>query len=79
MRDEQRRKESNRWLLQARRDLHAAVNGRGIAGEQRCFLAQQASEKAINAVLIGEGIEFPFTHDLERNETLDRPHLRRDR
>ena len=31
-----------------------------------CFDAQQAAEKALKAVLIGRGIEFPYVHDLAR-------------
>ncbi len=33
---------------------------------QVCFLAQQAAEKALKAVLVLLEIEFPFTHDLDR-------------
>ena len=34
--------------------------------EDLCFQAQQAAEKAIKAVLIDRGIEFPHVHDLSR-------------
>lgn len=30
-----------------------------------CFHAQQAAEKAIKAVLLRLGVEFPYTHDLK--------------
>lgn len=30
-----------------------------------CYLAQQAAEKALKAVLIGARTQFAFTHDLE--------------
>ena len=33
--------------------------------EQLCFHAQQAVEKALKAVLVSRGIDFPLTHDLE--------------
>ena len=32
--------------------------------EDLCFEAQQAAEKAIKAVLIRRGIEFPYVHNL---------------
>lgn len=38
--------------------------------EDLCFEAQQAAEKAIKAVLIRCGIEFPYVHDLARLLTL---------
>ena len=34
--------------------------------EDLCFDAQQAAEKAIKAVMIGRGIDFPYIHDLAR-------------
>ena len=34
--------------------------------EDLCFEAQQAAEKAIKAMLIGRGVEFPYVHDLSR-------------
>ena len=34
--------------------------------EDLCFEDQQAAEKAIKAVMIRRGIEFPYTHDLAR-------------
>jgi HEPN domain-containing protein len=36
-----------------------------VRREQACFHAQQAAEKAIKAVLVSGGIEFPLTHDIE--------------
>ena len=32
--------------------------------EDLCFEAQQAAEKAIKAVMIARGIDFPYVHDL---------------
>ena len=55
------------WLNRARSNLigaRAAVPGRYL--EDLCFDAQQAAEKAIKAVMIRRGIEFPYVHDLER-------------
>ncbi len=39
--------------------------GRLSSPRHACFLIQQAAEKALKAVLVLEGIEFPFTHDLD--------------
>ena len=61
--------EAERWLAYARSDLSAA---RALMGDpehyprQVCFLAQQAAEKALKAILVLLDIEFPFTHDLDR-------------
>ncbi len=38
--------------------------------EDLCFDAQQAAEKAVKAVLIKRGIDFPYVHDLARLLTL---------
>ncbi|WP_298440240.1 HEPN domain-containing protein [Geobacter sp.] len=58
---------SSEWLAHARSDLAFARLGlnQDILPEQICFHAQQAVEKALKAVLLHEGIDFPFTHDLE--------------
>jgi HEPN domain-containing protein len=61
--------ESNRWLAYARSDLdaaHALLHDPDHYPRQVCFLAQQAAEKALKAVLVLLEIEFPFTHDLDR-------------
>jgi HEPN domain-containing protein len=36
-----------------------------VLPEQICFHTQQAAEKALKAVLLRKGIEFPLIHDLE--------------
>jgi HEPN domain-containing protein len=55
------------WLRQARSDLNAA---RCMAGEafhaQACYLAGQAAEKALKALLVAAGITPPYSHSLER-------------
>nr|WP_262917192.1 HEPN domain-containing protein [Salinibacter ruber] len=38
--------------------------------EDLCFDAQQAAEKALKALCIERGIEFPYVHDLARLVTL---------
>ena len=56
------------WLEHASIDLRYArrgVNDRLILGAHVCFHAQQAAEKAIKALLLAHGQQFPFTHDLE--------------
>ena len=60
--------ESKRWLAYARSDLeaaHALLRDPDHYPRQVCFLAQQAAEKALKAVLVLLEIEFPFTHDLD--------------
>jgi len=56
------------WLAHAQRDLRAAhtvhVNDNELV-EQACYFAQEAAEKAINAVLLERNVDFPYTHDLE--------------
>lgn len=55
------------WLRHARSDLAmaSAVGPVGdILAETLCFHAQQAAEKALKAVLVHGGIEFPRTHSL---------------
>lgn len=55
------------WLNRARSNLALAKNRIPDAYlEDLCFEAQQAAEKAIKAVLIASGIEFPYVHDLAR-------------
>lgn len=50
--------EAARWLAQARHDL---ADGRLVAEAGRhalaCFLAQQCAEKAVTALLLGQGAE----------------------
>jgi HEPN domain-containing protein len=61
--------ESKRWLAYARSDLdaaHALLRDTDHYPRQVCFLAQQAAEKALKAVLVLLEIEFPFKHDLDR-------------
>jgi HEPN domain-containing protein/predicted nucleotidyltransferase len=55
------------WLRYAEEDLEAAeriAGGTGWAPRIACYHAQQAAEKAIKAVLVEDGIPFPFVHDL---------------
>jgi HEPN domain-containing protein len=57
-----------RWLEYAEDDLRA---GRTLAGDcavaprQVCWLAQQATEKALKAALTFEQTDFPRTHNLD--------------
>jgi HEPN domain-containing protein len=55
------------WLNRARSNLARAREGLHIAGvyfEDLCFDAQQAAEKALKALLIHRGVQFPYVHDL---------------
>jgi HEPN domain-containing protein len=56
------------WVRYARADLAVARLPLPDDGlwETHCFHAQQAAEKSVKAVLLDRGIEFPFTHNLER-------------
>jgi len=55
------------WLLRARSNLHLAEKGgrlKGVLLEDLCFNAQQAAEKALKAVCLSRGLDFPKTHSL---------------
>lgn len=53
------------WLNRARSNLiQAKALQPGVYLEDLCFNAQQAAEKAIKAVFIRRGVEFPYIHDL---------------
>ncbi|MDE3000128.1 MAG: HEPN domain-containing protein [Gemmatimonadota bacterium] len=55
------------WMNRARSNLAMAKNRIPDAYlEDLCFHAQQAAEKAIKAVMIKRGIDFPYVHDLAR-------------
>ncbi len=55
------------WLRLARGDaLMASAEVPGAPLELFCFHAQQAAEKAIKAVLLAAGVQFPHTHDIDR-------------
>lgn len=55
------------WLRYARSDLAYAQAPRPEGGltETNCFLAQQAAEKSVKAVLVHLAISFPKTHNLK--------------
>ena len=53
------------WLNRAKSNLALAKSRVPNAYlEDLCFEAQQGAEKALKAVLIRRGIEFPYVHDL---------------
>ncbi len=55
------------WLRRARSNLALAkAKGSGVYLEDLCFEAQQASEKAVKAVLIHHRRDVPRAHDLAR-------------
>jgi len=59
------------WLNRARSDLLLSkAKKEGIYLEDLCFHAQQAVEKAIKALLIKKGVEFPYVHDIAELLTL---------
>jgi HEPN domain-containing protein len=61
------REEVRRWRRYAEEGLQTAqqlINRSGGIPRHPAWLAQQAAEKALKAVLIREQIEFPRTHNL---------------
>ena len=55
------------WLQRAKSNLNLAEKGSCIQDvylEDLCFHTQQAAEKALKALCVGEEIEFPKTHSL---------------
>jgi HEPN domain-containing protein len=61
--------EASRWLAKAGDDLTVAtvvLERAGGVNWAACFHAQQATEKALKALLVAFGIDFPRSHALER-------------
>jgi len=65
---DRRRALVRRWLSKARTDLTVALvvleQGPEMDPWVCCFHAQQAAEKALKAVLVAQGAEPPFIHNL---------------
>ena len=65
---DRRRAILRRWLSKARTDLTLASvvleQGPDMDPWACCFHAQQAAEKALKAVLVAQGVEPPFIHNL---------------
>lgn len=56
------------WITHAESDLRMGRLGAddpSVLREQVCFHAQQAAEKAVKAVLLSQGLEFPYVHDIK--------------
>ena len=69
------------WLRYAMEDLDVAqvlLTMIPPASRHVCWLSQQSAEKILKAALVLEGIEFPFTHDLDalRNRLPEGGHVR---
>ena len=65
--------EARRWLRFAEEDLRQAekiLQQETFVPRHPCWLAQQATEKAMKAVLVANGVDFPRTHDLDHLRTL---------
>ena len=60
------------WLRHARSDLALARVERPaeVFLETLCFHSQQVVERSIKAVLLENGIHFPYTHDIAKLITL---------
>ena len=54
------------WLRRAKSNLARAKQPKPAEAiwEDLCFDAQQAAEKALKAVLVSSGIDFPKSHDI---------------
>ncbi|HJY80461.1 MAG TPA: HEPN domain-containing protein [Candidatus Binatia bacterium] len=68
MNETERFVETRRWLRYAREDLEAAaalVTQQTVVPRHICWLAQQAAEKALKAILVFLEIDFPWRHDLD--------------
>jgi HEPN domain-containing protein len=59
--------EARRWLRYAQEDLDAVrvMRNSETAARHACWLSQQSAEKAIKAVLVCWGVDFPRSHDLD--------------
>jgi HEPN domain-containing protein len=58
--------ETRRWLRYAREDLQGAemlLVQRGVVPRHICWLAQQAAEKTLKAILVFLTVDFPRRHD----------------
>lgn len=69
MNDPDVRLDALRWMRYAAEDLRTAdrlLVEPGLPPRQACYLAQQAAEKALKAVLVLLQVDFPKTHDLDR-------------
>ena len=59
------------WINRSHSDLEIARSRKeGVYLEDLCFHARQAAEKAIKALLIKHGVEFPYVHDIAQLLTL---------
>lgn len=61
--------EAARWMEYARTDLEAGytlLRDPNHFPRHVCYLAQQAAEKALKAILVFLDMKHPFTHDLDR-------------
>ena len=55
------------WMNRAKSNLaRARLRVPQAYLEDLCFDAQQAAEKALKAVMMSRGIDFPYTHDIAR-------------
>lgn len=61
--------EAARWMEYARTDLKAGytlLRDPDHFPRHVCYLAQQAAEKALKAILVFLNMDYPYTHDLDR-------------
>lgn len=76
---DRRRALVRRWLSKARTDLTVALvvleQGPDMDPWVCCFHAQQAAEKALKVVIVAQGAEPPFIHNLVALQALMPPDL----
>ena len=66
-------RDEHTWLRYAEEDLQTAermLAGRGFALRWACYLAQQAAEKVLRAVLVRDAIQCAYIHDLRKLQDL---------
>ena len=56
------------WIMRAYSNLNLAEKGRSkdVMLEDLCFNTQQAAEKALKAICLFKGLDFPKTHSIVR-------------
>jgi HEPN domain-containing protein len=61
--------EAARWMEYAHTDIkagHTLLRDPDHYPRHVCYLAQQAAEKALKAILVFLEMDYPYTHDLDR-------------
>lgn len=64
--DEKLKQAAGQWMRRARSNLALAKQAKldEVVWDDLCFDAQQATEKALKAVLVVHNVDFPKTHEI---------------